>query len=244
MKSCNSNISGGSGKSDTYGAQDKLPRLPIPTLEATLEKFPSVLEALQTPEQQAETKRVCREFLNGDGPKLQQALLDYDAFPGRGSYIEEFWNESYLTPDSSVVMNLNPFFVLEEGPDPKIAKNQLRRAASLTFAAVNMASLLKDDALTPDVFKGNPLCMDQFKVLFGSSRQPSESNMDEVHVYPDSSHSTCWMIVSEFSQCPCFAHPLDNQQSLSSATINSTTSPSSGRIRDTWRSMRRTFWTF
>ena len=30
-----------------------------------------------------------------------------------GSYVEEFWSEAYLAPDSSVVMNLNPFFVLE-----------------------------------------------------------------------------------------------------------------------------------
>jgi carnitine O-acetyltransferase len=33
-----------------------------------------------------------------------------------GSFVEEFWTDAYLAPDSSVVMNLNPFFVLEVCP--------------------------------------------------------------------------------------------------------------------------------
>jgi hypothetical protein len=102
--------------------------------------------------------------------------------------VEEFWNESYLKPDASVVLNLNPYFVLEEGPDPKIAKDQLHRAASLCFASVRMASSLRNQTLKPDIFKGKPLCMDQFKALFGSSRQPTLNDSDDVHVYNDSSH--------------------------------------------------------
>lgn len=34
-------------------------------------------------------------------------------FGYKKSYVEEFWNESYLQPDASVVLNLNPYFVLE-----------------------------------------------------------------------------------------------------------------------------------
>ena len=63
----------------TFAAQDSLPRLPIPDLEETLEKFQYRLEALQTEEQRAETKRVVQEFLEGDGPKLQEALRAYEA---------------------------------------------------------------------------------------------------------------------------------------------------------------------
>jgi Choline/Carnitine o-acyltransferase len=178
----------------TFSAQSQLPRLPIPTLEETMEKFPKVLEALQDARQQEETERIVREFLEADGPVLQEALLEYERVgieTGHwGSYVEEFWNESYLAPDASVVLNLNPYFVLEDAPDPKIAKDQLKRAAGLCFASVNIASLLQHETLSPDVFKGKPLCMDQFKALFGSSRQPSDGVSDEVHVYSDSSHGT------------------------------------------------------
>lgn len=180
-------------KNITYAQQPNLPRLPIPSLEETITKFPSYVAALQTPEQQTETRRLCDDFLQGVGPKLQQALLEYEQegieHGTRGSYIEEFWNESYLAPDESVVLNLNPFFVLEQSPDPKIAKDQLRRAASLTFASVKLASLLRHETLTPDIFRGKPLCMDQFKVLFGSARQPGGKQVcDQVTVYNDSTH--------------------------------------------------------
>ena len=184
-----SNVSG----STTYGSQHHLPRLPVPTLEATMNKFSNVvMKALLTEEEFKEMNKAVEEFLKGDGPVLQKALLDYEkekVLSGEiGSYVEEFWNESYLSPDASVVMNLNPYFVLEEGPDPKIAKDQLRRAASLCFASIKVASVLKTESLEPDLFKGKPLCMDQFRVLFGSSRQPMSDGSDNVHVYSDSTH--------------------------------------------------------
>jgi carnitine O-acetyltransferase len=178
----------------TYAQQEALPRLPIPDLTRTLERFQARLAALQTAAQRQETARVVQAFLHGDGPRLHQALTEYEA-EGRatgvlGSYVEEFWNESYLAPDASVVLNLNPFFVLEGGPDPKIATDQLRRAASLCFASIQLASVLKREQLTPDVFRGAPLCMHQFKALFGSSRQPTLNEMDDVHVFNDSTHGT------------------------------------------------------
>lgn len=182
----------------TYAGQSKLPRLPIPSLEETLEKFPKIVAPLQDERQQLETLRSVQEFLDGDGPILQKALKEYEAkgFEAGvlGSYVEEFWNEAYLSPDASVVLNLNPFFVLEDGPDPKTSKDQLRRAASLSFAAVRMASMLKRESLSPDTFRGTSLCMDQFKVLFGASRQPAvhdDNRCDDVHVYRDSSHGKC-----------------------------------------------------
>ena len=98
----------------TFAGQADLSPLPIPPLDFTLQKFLKSIEALdQDPEQ---SKAIVDEFLSGDGPKLQELLVEYDR-KGResgeiGSYVEEFWNDSYLAPDSSVVMNLNPFFVL------------------------------------------------------------------------------------------------------------------------------------
>jgi hypothetical protein len=49
------------------------------------------------------------------------------------------------------------------GPDRKTATDQIRRAASLTFASVKLASLLKHETLEPDVFRGTPLDMDQVR---------------------------------------------------------------------------------
>ncbi len=172
-------LSAATTTSITFGRQESLPPLPVPTLEETMNKFLRHLEALEAdgdPEDRRATERIVREFLfdtriNGSnttdscvtGPVLQELLLAYDT-NGRktraiGSYVEEFWSDAYLAPDSSVVLNLNPYFLLEESPDPKLAGNQIRRAASLCFASVKMASQLRNETLKPDIFRGRALCM-------------------------------------------------------------------------------------
>lgn len=177
----------------TFGSQADLPPLPIPTLEETMAKFTESIEALH-PDAEAKERsaQVVADFLKGDGPKLQEMLLEYDKV-GRetgeiGSYVEEFWNESYLKPESSVVLNLNPCFVLEDSPDPKIARSPIKRAASLCFASVRMASQLSFEELRPDTFKGNPLCMDQYKSLFASARVPKRGSKDSINVFDESNH--------------------------------------------------------
>lgn len=41
---------------------------------------------------------------SGEGEALQRSLLEYAA--DKDSFVEEFWDDSYLTPKSSVVLNL------------------------------------------------------------------------------------------------------------------------------------------
>jgi len=192
----------------TFGAQENLPHLPIPSLEETMSKFLKNLEPLQDcPAERSRTKQLVNGFLKEQkdddidegkessttttGPQLQRLLLEYDRI-GRengtiGSYVEEFWNESYLAPNESVVLNLNPYFVLESPPDPKIIGNQIRRAASLCFASIKMASQLRSHNLKGDHIHGKPLCMDQFLSLFGASRIPQRSK-DTISVYEKTNH--------------------------------------------------------
>jgi len=171
-------------------------------------KFLNHLEALeadQDPEERRATEKVIREFLSDTrsssegggetsvtGPMLQELLLDYDK-RGRetgviGSYVEEFWSDAYLKPNSSVVLNLNPYFLLEESPDPKLAGNQIRRAASLCFASVKMASQLRNETVKPDVIRGRALCMNQFRSLFGASRVPRCRSRDTIAICDNSNH--------------------------------------------------------
>lgn len=93
----NNSVNSKSAKTSiTYAAQTDLPALPIPGLEETLNKFLRNLEALQTEEEHMESKKTVLDFLQNDGPKLQELLVDYDsrkrACGEIGSYVEEFWN--------------------------------------------------------------------------------------------------------------------------------------------------------
>ncbi|KAF9043985.1 acyltransferase ChoActase/COT/CPT [Panaeolus papilionaceus] len=165
--------------SKTMALQDKLPNLPIPSLEDTCKRYLRALEALQDEKEHAATKAAVEEFLANDGPKLHQALLEYAR--NRDSYIEEFWYESYLSHSDPVVLALNPFFVLENDPTPDRG-TQLPRAASLIISSLGFIHDLRAGLLEPDTVRGTPLCMDQYSRLFGTSRIPTERGCRmEVH---------------------------------------------------------------
>ncbi|KAI7118345.1 hypothetical protein KC324_g18746, partial [Hortaea werneckii] len=78
----------------TFAAQDKLPKLPIPDLKQTCERYLAALDPLQTAREHADSERAVAEFMRSDGPQLQEKLKEYAS--GRSSYIEQFWYDSYL----------------------------------------------------------------------------------------------------------------------------------------------------
>lgn len=160
----------GIGGGKTFEGQSKLPHLPIPKLEDTCKRYLSSLEALQTSEEHQNTKQVVEKFLADEGPKLQAQLEEYAST--RASYIEEFWDESYLQASASVVLNLNPFFILEDDPTPTRG-NQLMRTANLILASLAFIHDLRKGELDPDNVRGTPLDMFQYTRLFATSRIPT-----------------------------------------------------------------------
>lgn len=72
----------------TYASQEKLPKLPIPELESTCEKYINALKPLQNAREQADTAAAVADFLKSDGPELQSRLKKYAT--GKTSYIEQF----------------------------------------------------------------------------------------------------------------------------------------------------------
>lgn len=72
----------------TFAAQDSLPKLPIPDLDATCQRYLEALEPLQTNREHHETERAVREFQRREGPELQEKLKEYSQ--GKSSYIEQF----------------------------------------------------------------------------------------------------------------------------------------------------------
>ncbi|KAL7414063.1 acyltransferase ChoActase/COT/CPT [Mrakia frigida] len=172
--------------SRTLENQVKLPKLPIPALEDTMKKYLRALEGLQDPEEHAVTAEAVKLFLSDpeQGPRLQEKLLKYDE--GVASYIEEFWYESYLGQTESVVLSLNPFFVLEDDPTPSRG-SQLPRAASLILSSLGFIHDLREGVLEPDSIRGVPLDMDQYSRLFGTTRVPTHRGC-RMELHEESKH--------------------------------------------------------
>ncbi|KAI1816407.1 choline/Carnitine O-acyltransferase [Poronia punctata] len=168
----------------TFAGQDDLPILPIPELESSCRKYLAALKPLQGPREHAETKLAVEDFLKSDGPTLQEKLQKYAA--GKSSYIEQFWYDSYLNFDNPVVLNLNPFFLLEDDPTPA-RNNQVTRAASLVVSALEFVRAVRREELPPDTVRGKPLCMYQYSRLFGTARVPTDHGC-QIEQDPDSKH--------------------------------------------------------
>ncbi|KAI0602267.1 choline/Carnitine O-acyltransferase [Biscogniauxia sp. FL1348] len=168
----------------TFAGQDSLPKLPIPDLESSCKKYLAALRPLQGPREHAETKLAVQEFLSTDGPELQEKLQKYAE--GKTSYIEQFWYDSYLNFDNPVVLNLNPFFLLEDDPTPA-RNNQVTRAASLVVSALEFVRAVRREELPPDTIKGKPLDMYQYSRLFGTARVPTDHGC-QIEQDPESKH--------------------------------------------------------
>ena len=73
-----------------------------------------------------------------------------------------------------MVLNLNPFFLLEDDPTPA-RNNQVTRAASLVISALCFVRAVRREELPPDTLKGQPLDMYQYSRMFGTARVPTDN---------------------------------------------------------------------
>ena len=73
-----------------------------------------------------------------------------------------------------MVLNLNPFFLLEDDPTPA-RNNQVTRAASLVISALCFVRAVRKEELPPDTLRDQPLDMYQYSRMFGTARVPTEN---------------------------------------------------------------------
>jgi carnitine O-acetyltransferase len=61
----------------TFARQGELPKLPIPPLKDTLDRYLNALVGLQDEHEHARTRAAVEDFLHGEGPRLQERLIEW-----------------------------------------------------------------------------------------------------------------------------------------------------------------------
>ncbi|RMI32294.1 choline/carnitine O-acyltransferase [Nocardia stercoris] len=169
----------------TFAFDDQLPRVPLPTLDDSCARFLRWCAPLLTEAEYAETERAVADLLRPDGPGriLAADLERFDAKPGVGSWLDEFWPSRYLGRRDRIALNANFFFHFRD--DTPLARStsaeQADRAAALITAAVNYKLGLDVEAIPPATQRGTRLSMAQNKFLFSETRIPG-SPQDSVRV--------------------------------------------------------------
>lgn len=153
----------------TFAREADLPRVPLPTLEASCERFLAWCAPLLTPDERAATEAEVAAFLRPGGPGrvLHAALEEYDATEGVHSWLDTFWPYRYLGRRDRIALNANFFFLFRDTGRP-----QVERAAGLIAGALDHKRQLDDGLIAPVVQRGAPQSMVQNKFLFSTTRIP------------------------------------------------------------------------
>lgn len=169
----------------TFAAEDTLPRVPLPTLEDSCARFLEWCSPLLTPEELATTEAAVADLLRpgGAGRTLHAAVAEYDATPGVGSWLDQFWPSRYLGRRDRIALNANFFFLFRD--DTALAAStgatQVERAAAIVSAAVDYKLALDEEKIPPVTQRGQQLSMWQNKYLFSETRIPG-AEQDSVRV--------------------------------------------------------------
>jgi carnitine O-palmitoyltransferase 2 len=196
-------------KIPTYKFQRSLPRLKIPKLSKTCQRYVAALEPIFAHDSRYQSAvEVAKRFEAGPGQELHSALLSYDKTVKHTSYINQFWFNMYLSSRAPLPLNFNPFMVWRDAPTSDL-NDQLVRSTNFVVSACRFKRSLEENVLEPEVFhlnpkkvppsyskvmamapesiatyvsfmfKAFPLDMSQYKNLFNSTRIPKK-NKDEV----------------------------------------------------------------
>ncbi|PSN55812.1 hypothetical protein C0J52_02486 [Blattella germanica] len=135
--------------------QASLPRLPIPELEKTCDRYLAALQPILSPQEYSRTQAIVSEFRNGDGVQLQKQLKDWDKRNKHTNYISESWFDKYLRDRVPLPINYNPQVVFNNDPKPGYG-NQLIRTTNMLISSLRFMKSLRASLLEPEVFHLNP----------------------------------------------------------------------------------------
>jgi carnitine O-acetyltransferase len=202
-----------------YSEQQKLPMLPIPTIESSIDKLiSSALPLAESEEETIQFHRACEKFPD-EAMYLQKRLEARRTETLNTSWLSTWWNTvGYLQYRGPNVINVSYFFQLQDDETLPVTDKPLsiHRGACILMAMAEYRKLVCSGALPVEkVGKKNiPLCSVSFKYMFHSSRIPRPVQ-DEYRLHDPSLHKHCIVAVNGQFYCLDFVDEHDNPLPLS-----------------------------
>jgi hypothetical protein len=148
-----------------------LPRLPIPNVQDTLQRYAETLPPLKSSNEVLSHLTKLRAFAEGSAENLNAQLRVNDAAaPGQYpfSYIESIWDQGYLAFRGPSPINISPGLGLK--PIERIDGSQCTIAAQYVHACLRWyAKYVAGDL---DIDPKNATCISQLPAQFGCARVP------------------------------------------------------------------------
>ncbi|XP_013862618.1 carnitine O-acetyltransferase [Austrofundulus limnaeus] len=181
----------------SFAHQEGLPKLPVPPLRQTCERYLAALEPIVSKEELEHTKKLVQEFLNGGvGDRLQKGLERRAR--KTDNWLTEWWLQSaYLDCRMPVAVYTSPGVVL-----PRMhfhdRQGQMRFAAKLIAGVLDFKKMIDSETLPVEYLSGKPLCMDQYYQILSSCRIPGPKRDTVVHYNKGNAPPTHITVVHNF----------------------------------------------
>lgn len=168
-----------------YSYQASLPRLPLPSLDDTMQRYLKSVAPLLDEAKYKRMESLAREFRNGIGSKLQRYLWLKSWWSS--NYVSDWWEDFvYLRGRTALMVNSN--FYGTECILAKPTSVQTARAANMVHAAFIFRRSIERQTLKPIMIQNLvPLCSWQYERIFNTTRVPGIETDKLVH-YSDSQH--------------------------------------------------------
>uniref|UniRef100_A0A1B6L5C7 carnitine O-palmitoyltransferase n=1 Tax=Graphocephala atropunctata TaxID=36148 RepID=A0A1B6L5C7_9HEMI len=175
----------GASKPLLYSYQGSLPRLPLPSVDDTMQRYLRSVRPLLDDTQYGRMDKLAQEFKAGIAVKLQRYLTLKSWWSS--NYVSDWWEEYvYLRGRSPLMVNSNFYGIDAILMHP--TTNQAARAATIIHTALLYRRLIERQELEPILIQGLvPLCSWQYERVFNTTRVPGVETDKIVH-YNDSKH--------------------------------------------------------
>lgn len=179
-----------------YEKQMELPRLPVPDVKDTLQRFlPTAMPLAKTPEEAA-SLQACVDSFEQESTHLQERLLarqgEYST-ESNSSWLQQWWNTlGYLQVRERSPINVSYFFQLQDDPTCFVgdAHPQISRGASILWHMADFRYRVCSGTMPQETLgkKKIPLCSTAFKYMFHACRIPHKGE-DSYTIYDPSRHT-------------------------------------------------------
>lgn len=150
----------------------RLPSLPLPDLESTLQLYLTAVRSFCSREEIEEIEKAIQEFLDlgNIGRQLQNRLLQRASDPSVDDWQSDLYNAHVYLKCRAPINTFQHFggcFMTDT-----VQHGQAEQAAIISLAAFQFKQRLEACKLDPDFLNEQPLCMSSLEWIFNTSREP------------------------------------------------------------------------
>ncbi|KAF3480496.1 carnitine acetyl transferase [Arthroderma uncinatum] len=163
--------------------EDSLPKLPVPTLEETGQRYLKSVHPLLSAEEYKKTEKAVSDFIKpgGEGETLQRRLIARNEDPKTENWLYEWWNQTaYLTYRDPVVPYVSYFYSYR---DDRLRRAPAKRAAAIATSVLDFKRQVDDGSLEPEYLRKEPMAMSSYQYMFNCCRIPADG-ADYPQKYP------------------------------------------------------------